>query len=99
MMACNGGCMRRREFIGLIGGAAAGWSVGARVQHPTGLPTIGFLGATTVSTLQRAKSDKPKKSRLPSRSSDVPVQQPTPAKALGLTIPPAVMQRADEIIE
>ena len=39
--------MRRREFIGAIGAAAAGWSLNARAQHPKGLPTIGFLGAAT----------------------------------------------------
>ena len=96
--------MRRREFITLLGCAAAVWPLAVRAQEGAAVKRLGILAGGTeaaygAQNTQLVRGVKP---------ADLPVETTTKlslvinlktATALGLTIPPSLFALADEVIE
>ena len=100
----------RREFITLLGGAAAAWPLAARAQQSgrTRQITVWMGRGNDQIDLFRQTSSYVDRILRGEKPADLPVQAPVKyetvlnlktAKALGLTVPDLMIVRADEVIE
>jgi putative ABC transport system substrate-binding protein len=89
------GQIRRREFITLVGAAAWPLAAGARQSR---MPVIGYLGGGSLGAAAHImtvfRQSLAEAGYVESRNMVIEV-----AKALGLDVPPALLARADEVIE
>ena len=91
--------MKRREFITLLGGAAAVWPVVAHAPQPGRLRRIGML-ETTSAQLSAANLNGLRQGlqSLESTKFELIINTAT-ARMFGLTVPASLLALGDEVIE
>jgi putative tryptophan/tyrosine transport system substrate-binding protein len=94
--------VNRREFITLLGGAAATWPLAARAQQPDRVRRIGILAhlpSDDADAQSRNAAFLQGLQELVQATAFETVVNLRAAKALGVMIPTAILLRADEVIE